>query len=199
RGSDPAAARRALALAGGAHHGLHLEELLEAEDAPFAAVAGLLVAAERRGEVGAGAVQVHVAGAQPRRYALRVLEVARAHVARQPVRRVVRDADRLLLVAVREDREHGAEDLLARDGHVVAHVGEHGRAHVVALREALRAAGAAGGQGGALVDPLLDQALDLVPLRLAHDRTQRDAVRERTAPLGAGRDRLRDVDRLALA
>src|SRR5690606_36894746 len=85
RGSDPAAARRALALAGGAHHGLHLEELLEAEDAPFAAVAGLLVAAERRGEVGAGAVQVHVAGAQPRRYALRVLEVARAHVARQPV------------------------------------------------------------------------------------------------------------------
>ena len=34
--------------------------------APLAAVAGLLVAAERRGEVGAGSVEVHVAGAQAR-------------------------------------------------------------------------------------------------------------------------------------
>src|SRR5690606_18983980 len=39
------------------HHRLHLEELLEAEDAPLAAVARLLVAAEGGREVGAGAVQ----------------------------------------------------------------------------------------------------------------------------------------------
>src|SRR5207344_1993707 len=48
-----------------AHHGFDLEEFLEAELAPLAAVAALLVAAERRIEVRAGAVDVHVAGAKP--------------------------------------------------------------------------------------------------------------------------------------
>ena len=64
---------RAGALTADAHDGLHLEELLEAELAPLAAVARLLVAAERRREVGGRAVQVHVAGAQPRRDLQRAL------------------------------------------------------------------------------------------------------------------------------
>ena len=49
-----------------AQHGFHFQEFLEAVFAPFAARARLLVAAERRVEVGAGAVQVDVAGAQAR-------------------------------------------------------------------------------------------------------------------------------------
>ena len=57
------------------HHGFHLEEFLEAELAPFAAIAGLLVAAERRFEVGACPVQVHIAGAQLRRDFPRMLEL----------------------------------------------------------------------------------------------------------------------------
>ena len=70
--------------------------------------------------------------------------------------------DRLLLGVVGQDGEHRPEDLLARDGHVVGDVGEHGRTHVIAAVEALRPAGAAGDQRRAFVDALLDQALDLV-------------------------------------
>src|SRR5690348_665744 len=63
-----------------AHDRLDLEELVEAEFAPFAAVAGLLVAAEGRAEIGPGAVQMHIAGAQLRRHLARMLDVARLHI-----------------------------------------------------------------------------------------------------------------------
>src|SRR5262249_15977353 len=152
-------------------HGLRLEELLEAELAPLAAVARLLVAAERRAEIGLGAVHADLSGADPRRDAARALEVARRDIARESVGGVVCDPDRVLIVLVGQDREHRPEDLLARDRHVVAHVRENGRPHVVAAREAGGAAPAASHERGALVDPLLDQALDLGPLRLAHHGT----------------------------
>ena len=80
------------------------------------------------------AVHADLAGADPRRDAARALEVARRHVAGEAVGRVVGDPDRVLLVLVGQDREHRPEDLLARDRHVVAHVREHGRPHVVAAR-----------------------------------------------------------------
>src|SRR5215472_10074618 len=83
-----------------AQHRLHLEELLEAEDAPFAAVARLLEAAEGRGEVGAGAVQMHLAGAELRRDAAGVIDVARLDVSRKPVDGVVRHGERLLLALI---------------------------------------------------------------------------------------------------
>src|ERR1700688_2646753 len=76
-----------------AHHRLHLEALFAAELAPFAAVAGLLVAAERRAEIGPGAIQVDIAGAQLRRHFPRVLEIARGHIAGEAVDRVVGQAD----------------------------------------------------------------------------------------------------------
>src|SRR5688572_20415917 len=98
-----------------ADHGLGLEELLETVVAPLAAVARLLVAAERRAEVGRCPVDADLAGADPRRDAARALEVARRHVAGEAVRRVVGDPDRIVLVVVGQDREHGPEDLLARD------------------------------------------------------------------------------------
>src|SRR4029450_13161838 len=131
-------------LLGLAHHGLYLEKLLESVLTPFAAVAGLLVAAEGSAEVDAGAVQMHVAGAQVRGDAQRALRITRRHIARQSVRRIVGDADGLLLTVVGQDAEHRAEDLLARYRHVVAHVGEHGRAHVVALAQTLGSAGTDG-------------------------------------------------------
>src|ERR1700754_3688303 len=58
-----------------ADHGLGLEELLEAPLAVFAAVARLLVAAERRGRVADRVVQVHVAGAHLRGDLAGVLDV----------------------------------------------------------------------------------------------------------------------------
>src|SRR6266851_874537 len=87
-----------------AHHRLGLEELVEAEFAPFAAVAGLLVAAERRAEIGTGAVQMHIAGAELRRDLARMLEVAGLHVTREAIHHVVGHADCLLLAVIGEDR-----------------------------------------------------------------------------------------------
>src|SRR5688572_2027048 len=114
-----------------AENGLQLEEFLEAGLAPLAPVARLLVVAEGSVEVGTGAIQMHVARAEAERHPARMLDVAGLHVAREPVRRVVRDLDRLLLAVVRQDREDGPEDLLARDGRAVAHAAEHRGAHVV--------------------------------------------------------------------
>src|SRR6266852_2587467 len=160
-----------------AEHGLQLEELSQAGFAPLAAVARLLVAAEGRAQVGLRPVHVHVARADAFRHSARALDVARGDVAREPVGRVVGDANRVLLVLVRDDGKDGAEDLLARDRHVVAHVGEHRRADEVALAQALRAPRPAGHQLGALLDALLDQALHLIELRLAGERPDGDAVR----------------------
>src|SRR5262245_13658539 len=84
---------------------LQLEELGEAGFAPLAAVAGLSVAPERAAEVGLGAVHVDVPGADALRNPPGALDVARGDVAREPVRRVVRDPHGVVLVLVRDDRE----------------------------------------------------------------------------------------------
>src|SRR5476651_2769899 len=130
-----------------------------------------------------------VAGAEARRHAARVIEIAGRDIARQAVRCVVGDGDRLFLCLVRQDREHRPEDLLARDRHVVLHAGEHRRLHVEADAEPLRPSDAAGDELSALVDPLLNQALDLVELRFADDRSQLDAFAEKMKvgdPFGEG-------------
>src|SRR5581483_12081772 len=101
-----------------AGHGLDLEVLLEPEPAPLAAVARLLVAAERRGPLVGSAVEVDIAGADAARDPPRALDVTRGHVARQAIGRVVGDAHGLLLVLVADDGQHRPEDLLTRDRHV---------------------------------------------------------------------------------
>src|SRR5690606_37886820 len=148
-----------------AHNRLHLEEVLEPVLAPLAAVARLLVAAERRVRVAGGAVQVDHAGAQPHGDGLGAGEVARGDVAGQAVDGVVGDADRILLVLVADDGDHRAEDLLAGDGHVVGRMREDGRTHEPAALHAFGTPETAGGEPGALVDALLDHGLDLLELR----------------------------------
>src|SRR5262249_48139593 len=113
-------------------HALQPQDRLEPAPAPLAPVPRLLVAAERRAEVRVSAVQVDVSRADPARDRARVLDVARGHVAGEPVEGVVGDLHRLLLGLVRQDRQHGAEDLLARDRHVVPHVAEDRRLDEVA-------------------------------------------------------------------
>src|SRR5688572_33398833 len=99
-----------------AHDSLDLEKLVQPECAPFAAKAGLLVAAERRGGVEPLPVEVDVPGPDATRHRARVLQIARRHVARQSVWRVVRDADCFFFVGVGQYAEHRTEDLFARDG-----------------------------------------------------------------------------------
>src|SRR5207244_6533547 len=88
-----------------AEDGLQLEELREPRLAPFAAVAGLLVAAKRGAEIGLCTVHVHVSRSDPLCDPSRTLEVARGDVAGEAVRRVVRDAQGIALVLVGNDRE----------------------------------------------------------------------------------------------
>src|SRR5579872_421747 len=86
--------------------------------APFAAISRLLVAAEGGAEIGAGAVQMNVAGAKLRRDFPRMIEIAGLDIAGKAIDRVVGKPDHLLLAVIGEDREDRPEDLLARDGHL---------------------------------------------------------------------------------
>src|SRR4051794_11353701 len=91
---------------------LRLQELLEPVCAELATVTRLLVAAERREWVERGAVDLDLPRPQPPRDSLRTLRRARPHAARESVDRVVGDPHSLVLVVVRDDREHRPEDLL---------------------------------------------------------------------------------------
>src|SRR6476661_10641652 len=100
-------------LRGGDGDRLHLEEFLHAELAPLAAVAGLLVAAERGGALVGNAVEVDVAGADLPADAVGAFDRAGGDVAGEAVRRVVGDLHRLGFVLGAEDGDHRPEDLLA--------------------------------------------------------------------------------------
>src|SRR5207253_10206851 len=168
-----------------------------AADAPDARE---LVAAERRVGVRRAAVDLHRPGAHGARDAEPALGVAGPDVAVEPVVRVVGERDRLGLVPEADGGDHGAEDLLARDRHVVAGVGEERRLDVVAAGE-VRRPPAAAGERGTLLPAAGDVALDALALGRRDERPDDDAglVRiadpERRTLLGqAARDGL--VDRL---
>src|SRR5689334_3742236 len=77
---------------------LHFEIFFQAVLAPFAAVAGLLVAAERRGAVVGHALQVDVAGANLLADPARALHGVAGDVTGETIRRVVGDLDSFRLV-----------------------------------------------------------------------------------------------------
>src|SRR3546814_16357321 len=84
---------------------LDLKEVLEAPLAALAAVAGLLVAAERTAGGTAGAVHLHHARAQLPRHPLRPLGIAGPDIGREAVAGVVGDPDRLLITLERAARK----------------------------------------------------------------------------------------------
>src|SRR5882757_2743300 len=148
---------------------LHLEIFFQAVLAPFAAIAGLLVAAERRGAVVGHALQVDVAGADLAADFSRTLDGTSRDVTGETIGRVVGDLHRVRFVLGAKDGQHRPKDFLARDRHVVGDVGEDGRANIKALVDALRQARTAGDEGGTFLDAFLDQLLDLVPRDAGHD------------------------------
>src|SRR5690349_13947789 len=105
--------KRMLLLLGRLGHGLGLEVLLEPGNAHLAAEARLLVPAERgvRAEPDAP-VHRHGPGADPLGHGLRPLEVPGVDRPGEPVVGVVGDADGVVVTVVRDDDEHGPEDLL---------------------------------------------------------------------------------------
>src|SRR5436305_1994960 len=100
----------------GPGNGLGLEVLLETVDAVLPPDAALLVAAERHVRaVGAAAVDVDRAGADPLGHGERAVERCGEDAAGQAVVAVVGDPDCVVVVLERDDDEDGAEDLLLRD------------------------------------------------------------------------------------
>src|SRR4051794_1287392 len=94
----------------GVEEGLDLEELAEADRAELPPEACLLVAAEGRGPVGAAAVHRPLPGAQAPGDAGGALGVSRPDAPGEAVDAVVGDAHGVVLVVVRQDRQHRAED-----------------------------------------------------------------------------------------
>src|SRR5580704_1271198 len=80
--------------------------------------------------------------------------------------RIVGDPDRFLLGVTRDDGEHGAENLLLGDCHIVLHVDKHRGLHEVTGFEAFRMTLAANQQFSALFDAFADIRLDLIVLFL---------------------------------
>src|SRR5215217_5099857 len=147
-------------------HRLELLELLQPVPAQLTAMSGLSVATERRQRIEAASVDVHLTGAHPSSHPLRPLHILRPDATGEAVDGAVRDADRVVLVVVRHDGEHGAENLFLRDGHLRRDVREDGGLHVVALREALGLLGTASDELRALTDALLDVLADTRALRV---------------------------------
>src|SRR3546814_19377361 len=83
------------------------------------------------------------------------------------------------------DRDDGAENLRARDRHVVADVREQRRLDEIAYLDAIGAPGAAGLQRGAFLDPLGDQPLHLLPLRLVDERPDMPALDRKSTRLNS--------------
>src|SRR5260221_13611677 len=152
--------------AGGACDRLVLEVSHEPLRAKFAADAAGLVAAEG----GAGLDHVHVDAVGARAHLAGDFHAAFGirgpHGSGQAVVAVVRDADRVRLVLIRNDGQDGAEDFLAGDAHRRVDASEHGGSNVPAPLPA-RGLGTARHDLGALVLPDLDVALHpvLLPLR----------------------------------
>src|SRR6266852_7014650 len=172
--------------------GLDLEIFFQAVFAPFAAVAGLLVAAKRRGAVVRNALQVDVAGAQLAADLAGAFDGVGGDVTGETIRRVVGDPHRVGFILGAEDGENGAKNFLARNRHLVGDVGEDGRAHIEAFVDAFRQARATGHQRGTFLDALVDQRLYLVPLSAVDDRTDGGALGAGIAGLGLLRHALGD-------
>src|SRR5690606_23026745 len=98
---------------------LDVDVVVEAVLRALAPVTGFLDAAERRHRVRDDAlVDADDAVLQPLRDAPDAADVARVEIAREAERRVVGEADRLLLGFEPEQRRHRPEDLLVEHAHV---------------------------------------------------------------------------------
>src|SRR5829696_5536738 len=183
----------------GRHDRLQLDVVGQALDAELAPEARPLVAAERGDEVHRVLVHAVRAGADAPGDVETLVDVAGPDRAGQAVLAVVGDAHCVIGVVVGDDREHGPEDLLARDAHRVVDTGEHRRLHVPALLETGRTAVAPHCDLGALFLAHRDVLLDALLLALGDKRSDLGRLVLRVAD-GERADHARQrVDHLVVA
>ena len=138
--------------------------------APFTAIAGLFVAAERCGEVGALAIDLDLARADAIGH-LGGFSRLTLNIAGQAILGVIGHFDGFIDAVIRNHHHHRPEDFFPCNGHVIGDIRKHGRPGEIAAIEAFRATRAARDQGRALVDAFLDQVLNLGILIAVRDRT----------------------------
>ena len=152
-------------------------------------------------ERGHGAVGVDVdrARAERLRHADGAADILRPDARREAVDHVVADLDRVRLVLELDHGEDGAEDLLLRDAHVVAHVLEDRRLHELAARQPL-----AGGRAAAHDERRsfrfrdIDVVEDLLVLLRRRHRPDIGVRQHRVADLRRLRERQQAVEELVL-
>src|SRR5690606_12593426 len=149
---------------------LQLRVLIHGVQRLVPAEAGLLVAAEGRGDVaGVEAVDPDDAGPQRAGRPVRLGDVAGPHRGGQAVDGVVADPDRLVDVLHADGREHRPEDLFLGDLHPIVDVVEDGRLYVETALVGVRPL-AAHPQRRALRLAGLDVTEHALHLRLVDDR-----------------------------
>src|SRR5215467_7054929 len=154
-------------------HRFDLEIFFETEDTMLPAVARLLVAPEGNAPVYWRAIQVDAAGANSFGNTAHAVDVPALDISGETVGRVVGDRDGLVFGVISHHRQHRTEDFLLGNCHVGGHVREDRGPNEIATVEAAGASGATTDQIGSLLDAALDQALHLVELGLADQRSHR--------------------------
>src|SRR5690625_4228917 len=144
----------------------NLQKLLHSPLALLATDTRVTEAAERRERIGSGAVDEHLPGTQLARHAAGPLRVRRPNRAGEPIRGSVGYADGLCLivVSIRNDAQHGAEDFLLRQARLRIDIAEDRRLDEVSFLQPSRRAQSARHQAMSLVDSDLNVLLNLVAL-----------------------------------
>ena len=106
---------------------------------PFATIARLLEATKRHIKTAGRTVNMHIAGTDPRGHFTGVIKVTTLHIARQPIGRVIRNANRLFLCVIRDHSEYRSENFFPGDGHLIIGLRKYSRPNKVTLIETLGA------------------------------------------------------------
>src|SRR6266508_1059061 len=166
-------------------HGLHGRVLQDSLLAVVPAVPGRLHASEGHGHVEpAVAVDPHRSRRQPVGHPVGPRAVLGPHRRGKAGPRGVGPPDHLVLACEPKDRDYRAEDLLAGDGHAVAHPREHGGFHEESRPVERRPAGE---QDRALANARLHVADHPLPMASRDERSDHRAwIRRRPHPHGSG-------------
>ena len=116
--------------------------------AGFPAIAAHLVAAEGYGGVHRlVAIDPDRTGTQRPGHLMRLADIGSPDARAETEGRRVGALDQLVTVLEGDRGDHGTEDFLLRDPHVVQHIGEHGRLHEIALGQCAFGQASAAGHG----------------------------------------------------
>src|ERR1700722_17768482 len=119
----------------GLKDGSGFEKRFHPVPAIFAANAGVFNPAPGRLRIVHHAVDHDASGPYLRGHATRALEVGPKDGGVETISRVVGDPDRLVLGVISDDTQHGAENFLLGDHHLVFHVNKHRGLHKVTRLE----------------------------------------------------------------